>query len=221
MKISGIIFDIDGTLARTNDLIFETFRFVAKKYIGKNYSDEEIISLFGPTEEDLLRDLIPESQYHQAMREFYDFYERNHTAMASGFIGIAELLDFISRRKIPLAVYTGKGKVTAEVTLRKENLLKYFDLIISGSDLPESKPSPLAVEMFVEKFNLNKNEIVIIGDAIADIKTAELSGITCLSAVWDSYAKADVIKRNPDFVFETVSELRSFLDKHLNSDSSN
>ena len=221
MKISGIIFDIDGTLARTNDLIFETFRFVAKKYIGKNYSDEEIISLFGPTEEDLLRDLIPESQYHQAMREFYDFYERNHTAMASGFIGIVELLDFISQHKIPLAVYTGKGKVTAEVTLRKENLLKYFDLIISGSALPEPKPSPLAVEMFVEKFNLNKNEIVIIGDAIADIKTAELSGITCLSAVWDSYAKADVIKRNPDFVFETVSELRSFLDKHLNSDSSN
>ncbi len=215
MTISGIIFDIDGTLARTNKLIFETFRFIAKKYLNKHYTDDEIIALFGPTEEDLLRDMLPEQQYKQAMREFYDFYDCNHETMASSFAGITELLEFISQYKLPLAVYTGKGKVTAEITLRKENLLKYFDLIISGSDISEPKPSPLAVDMFINKYKLNKKEFVIIGDAVADIKTAELSGITCLSVVWDSYAKSEVIKLNPNFIFETVAELTQFLGNQL------
>ncbi|NOX18327.1 MAG: HAD-IA family hydrolase [Chlorobi bacterium] len=215
MIISGIIFDIDGTLARTNKLIFETFRFIAEKYLHKHYTDEEIIALFGPTEEDLLREMLPPNEYEKAMQEFYAFYDYNHDKMASGFAGIAELLEFISQYKIPLAVYTGKGKVTAEITLRKENLFNYFDLIISGSEVPEPKPSQLAVDMFIEKFKLKRKEVVIIGDAIADIKTAEMSGITCLSAIWDSYAKADVKRLNPDFLFETVAELKRFLEKHL------
>ena len=69
--------------------------------------------------------------------------------------------------------------------------------------------------MFIDRFNLNKKEVVIIGDAVADIKTAELSGITCLSVVWDSYAKSEVAKLNPNFTFETVAELTEFLKNQL------
>ncbi len=46
----GFIFDIDGTLTSTNQLIFDSFNFIAKKFLNKTFTDDEIIGLFGPTE---------------------------------------------------------------------------------------------------------------------------------------------------------------------------
>ena len=48
----GFIFDIDGTLTSTNQLIFDSFNFIAKKYLDKTFTDEEIIAMFGPPEDD-------------------------------------------------------------------------------------------------------------------------------------------------------------------------
>ncbi len=46
-----IIFDMDGTLTRTNQLIFDTFNYIAGKYEGRRYSEQEITAMFGPPEE--------------------------------------------------------------------------------------------------------------------------------------------------------------------------
>ncbi len=54
-KFDGIIFDIDGTLTSTNELIFAAFNHIAKKYLDKTFSDEEIISFFGPTEDVIIK----------------------------------------------------------------------------------------------------------------------------------------------------------------------
>ena len=52
----GIIFDIDGTLTSTNQLIFDSFNHIAKKYLNRTFTDDEIISLFGPTEDAILKE---------------------------------------------------------------------------------------------------------------------------------------------------------------------
>jgi len=54
----GFIFDIDGTLTSTNQLIFDSFNFIAKKYLNKSFTDEEIISMFGPTEDVILKKMV-------------------------------------------------------------------------------------------------------------------------------------------------------------------
>ena len=55
-QFKGIIFDIDGTLTSTNDLIFASFNYITKKYLGKTFSNEEIVKWFGPTEDVILKE---------------------------------------------------------------------------------------------------------------------------------------------------------------------
>ena len=57
-KLKCIVFDIDGTLTQTAPLIFESFNYVANKYIGRTYSIPEIISKFGPTEEVVISSFV-------------------------------------------------------------------------------------------------------------------------------------------------------------------
>ena len=63
--LAGVIFDLDGTLARTNDLIFASFNHVSEKYLQKKLSPGEIIALFGPPEDGGLRRLL--GRNHQVL----------------------------------------------------------------------------------------------------------------------------------------------------------
>ena len=212
-KYKGIIFDIDGTLTSTNDLIFASFNHISGKYLNKKFTNEEIIDLFGPTEDVIIKDWTGD-EYESARKDYYDFYSDNHH-LADLYPGIKELLELIKSRNILLSIYTGKGRTAAEITLKKLDIFYYFDLIITGDDIKEHKPSAEGILKFVEKFNLHKENVLMIGDAPADIKAARSAGVEVASVIWDSYAKNEVLTFNSDYIFYTVDELTNFISANI------
>jgi pyrophosphatase PpaX len=208
-KFTGIIFDIDGTLTSTNELIFATFNYIAEKYLHKHFSDKEITKMFGPTEDVILKQWCPDN-YEAARKDYYDFYEKNHS-MADLYPGIIEILDILKKKNILLSIYTGKGRDASIITLKKLKIYDYFDLIITGDEVKEHKPSPEGITLFLEKFNLPKDKVLMVGDAPADIKASRTAGVKIASVIWDSYSKDEVLKLNPDYLFNSVAELKEFL----------
>jgi len=73
----GIIFDIDGTLTSTNQLIFNSFNFIANKYLNKTFTNVEIISMFGPTEDVILMEWCKD-EFEAARVDYYSYYRSNH-----------------------------------------------------------------------------------------------------------------------------------------------
>lgn len=212
-KYDGVIFDIDGTLTSTNELIFSTFNHITKKYLNKSMTNEEIIGLFGPTEDKIIEDWFGENA-EEVRREYYSFYTNNH-AMADIYPGIKELLKYIKEKNVLLSIYTGKGREASLITLKKLEILDYFDLVITGSDVKEHKPSPEGIEIFVDKYSLEKERVLMVGDAPADIKAARAAGVHVASVVWDSYAHDKVLKMKSDYLFHTVEELKKFFVENL------
>ncbi len=208
-KYKGIIFDIDGTLTSTNDLIFASFNHISGKYLNKKFSNEEIIELFGPTEDAIIKEWTGDN-YDEARKDYYDFYSSNHQ-MADLYPGIKSLLESIKSKNILLSIYTGKGRTAAEITLKRLDIFYYFDFIITGDDIAEHKPSAEGIIKFIEKFDLKKENVLMIGDAPADIKAARAAGVEVASVIWDSYAKDEVLSFKSDYVFFTVDELSNFV----------
>jgi pyrophosphatase PpaX len=208
-KFTGIIFDIDGTLTSTNELIFATFNHIAEKYLQKQFTDKEITSMFGPTEDVILKQWCPDN-YEAARKDYYDFYEKNHS-MADLYPGIIEILDILKKKNILLSIYTGKGRDASIITLKKLKIYDYFNLIITGDEVKEHKPSPEGITQFLEKFNLPKDKVLMVGDSPADIKASRTAGVKIASVIWDSYSKEDVLKLNPDYLFNSVAGLKEFL----------
>lgn len=212
-KYDGVIFDIDGTLTSTNELIFSTFNHITEKYLNKSMTNDEIIALFGPTENKIIEDLFGE-RAEEVKKEYYSFYTSNH-AMADIYPGIKELLKYIKGKNVLLSIYTGKGREASLITLKKLEILDYFDLVITGSDVKEHKPSPEGIEIFIEKYSLQKDKVLMVGDAPADIKAARSAGVEIASVLWDSYAHDKVLKMKSDYLFHTVEELKKFLVENL------
>ena len=208
-RFKGIIFDVDGTLTYTNQLIFDSFNHITEKYLGKKFSDEEIIALFGPTEDVILKEICKDD-YESARKDYYAYYKDNHS-IAQLYEGIKSLIIDIKNADILLAIFTGKGRTSALITLNEHGLTEYFDLIVSGDDVSNHKPSPEGIIKFLNKNNLNPSDVLMIGDAPSDIIAAKEAGVEIASVVWDSYSEDEVRKLNGNNIFHTVDELRDYI----------
>lgn len=123
-RFKGIIFDVDGTLTFTNQLIFDSFNHITKKYLGKSYTDEEIIALFGPTEDVILKEMCKD-EYENARKDYYAYYKDNHD-IARLYQGIKELIIDLYNAGILLSIFTGKGRTSALITLDELGLTDYL-----------------------------------------------------------------------------------------------
>ena len=210
-RYKGIIFDVDGTLTFTNQLIFDSFNHITKNYLDKSFSDEEVIALFGPTEDFILKEICND-EYESARKDYYKYYKDNHS-IAQLYDGIKSLIVEIKNADVLLSIFTGKGRTSALITLDEFELTNYFDLIVSGDDVENHKPSPEGINNFLQIFELNPKDVLMIGDAPSDIIAANESGVEIASVVWDSYAEDEVRKLNPKNLFHSVTELRDYIFK--------
>ena len=206
---NGFIFDIDGTLTSTNQLIFDSFNFIAKKYLNRIFSDEEIISLFGPTEDVILKEWCGD-KYEEARKDYYKYYSAHH-GIAGLYDGIKEILHHVRSKGYPIGIFTGKGREASIITLTKLGVDHYFDLIITGDDVQNHKPAPEGILKFVNHFGLNTERVLMIGDSVSDVIASKEAGIKIASALWDSYAHEKVKTLQSDYYFHSVEELREFL----------
>jgi HAD superfamily hydrolase (TIGR01509 family) len=207
---------MDGTLTQTNELIFASFNHVMQKYLGKTLLPREIIALFGPPEEGGLQKMLDERHVDAALDELCEFYLRNHDTMARLHDGVEEILKALKAKDIRLAVFTGKGRRTAKITLDGFNLTEYFDVIVSGNDVINHKPHPEGIQNILKHFAIEPSEALMIGDGMSDVKASRAAGVKMGAVVWDCYDKDRVLAENTDLVFHSVQELRDWFHHHLN-----
>ena len=209
----AIIFDIDGTLTSTNQLIFDSFNHIAKKYLNKTFSNEEIIALFGPPEEVILRQWCGDN-YEEASKDYFDYY-RSHHKIANLYPGIKELLEILKDRDVHLSVFTGKGRMSSIITLEELGVINYFEMIVTGDEVLNHKPAPDGIISIIEKYNFKKDEVLMIGDSVGDFKASKDAGVKIASALWDSYSAKKVKQLGSNYYFNTVEELKIFLIQQI------
>ncbi len=209
-RISCIIFDLDGTLTQTNELIFATFNHVIQKYLGKTFTPAEIVATFGPPEEIAIERLVGKQNIENAMDDFYSFYEDNH-ALAVAHEGVHEILSKLKQKGVVIALFTGKGRRTTLITLEKFDMKQYFDLIVTGSDVVNHKPSADGIRNVLRMFKLMPEQTLMVGDAVSDVKAAHEAGVGMAAVLWDSYAKDHVLQMDADYFFHDIPEFAEWL----------
>ena len=214
-RFKCIIFDMDGTLTETNQLIFDSFNYIAMKYKGKTYSPAEIVAMFGPPEEGALLDVVGEEQIDEAMKYYVAYYRKHHKALAKVYPGILELLRFLKRQKVRCALFTGKGIHTTTITMQAFALMPYFEYVVTGNDVVNHKPAPEGIEKILQHFSLRKEEVLMVGDSVGDVKAAREAGVKIAVVLWDSYTKEKVLQMKTDYAFNSVSDFALWIKGHV------
>lgn len=210
-----IIFDMDGTLTQTNQLIFDSFNHIAEAYQGKRFSDSEITAMFGPPEEGALVAIVGESRIEAALAEYLAFYQANHARLAKVYPGIRGLLELVRSKDRKIALFTGKGTSTTTITLREFGLSDYFDCVVTGNDVGRHKPSGEGIMKILDRFGLEPREALMVGDSAADLRASREAKVAMAAVLWDSYGKDRLIALGPDYQFTDIPTFHSWLKAHL------
>ena len=214
MTIRGVIFDLDGTLADTVPVCLAAFRRTFLHFTGRRYGDAELKALFTPTEEGIIQRVLPD-RCAEAFAMFVREYEAAHSACNAPFAGIPEVLCEIRRRGARMAIVTGKGRTTADISLDRIGLSGFFDTILTGGEDGSVKAERI-VELST-RWNIEPPGLAYVGDAARDVTEARSVNAVPLAAGWaESTDVAALEQARPSALFRTTADMLAWVHSELN-----
>ena len=213
-----MIFDLDGTLGETLPVCFAAFRVTLRHYLGRNYGDSEIRAMFGPTEEGIFQELLPDD-WEEALGMYLREYAAAHDVCRSAFPGVEDVLLRLRRNQVKLGVVTGKGPGSAEISLREMGLVGVFNPIEAGS--PQGGVKAECMRKVLVGWGLDASEVACVGDAPSDIRSAHEIGAVALGAAWartSDYSALDAL--NPLATFRMTGEFADWVGRNVAPSSS-
>lgn len=213
--IKGILFDFDGTLANTIDLIVAAFEYSCQEVLGFKPPREQIINTIGLPLAQALVDLTGRPDKLEALRAAYGLFNReHHDAMIKPIPGVAELLAELKKRGLRLAVVTSKKPPMLQRGLDCLKLAPYIDAAVTVLDTEVGKPHPAPTLLGCARLGLAPQECVCVGDSPYDMQSGNAAGVVTVAVGYTSFALEKVIAEgSPDFVIGAPEDLLNIIDK--------
>lgn len=214
-SINTIMFDFDGTLMDTTDLIIESFKYTVRKHLNYDIDAKDLYPTFGRPLIEALEELAP-NRGEELIKTYREFNLYNHDQMVNIFDHVPETLAALKDRKIKLGIVTSKSRATLEKGLELYNLKPYFDAIVALEDTVRHKPHPEPILHCLQLLQATPDQALYVGDSPHDIKCAHQAGVKAVAVRW-SYLSWDSIEaENPEFTIETIQDLFTIIDNGSN-----
>jgi AHBA synthesis associated protein len=203
-SLRAIIFDLDGVLVDSFDVMREAFAIAYEEVVGGGPAPfEEYCQHLGRYFPDIMTLMgLPLAMQEPFVRESYRLAHR-----VALFDGVPELLWALRSRGLRLAVATGKSGSRARSLLRQLGTVDLFDHVIGSDEVARAKPAPDIVLRALELLAVPPNEAAMVGDAVTDLQSARAASVTAIAAVWGESNEADLLAAKPDAVLRAPADL--------------
>jgi len=209
-SIKAVIFDLDGTLIDTNDLILDTFQHVIKECLGRVPTVDELHQVYGKTLDEQMGFFSMERS--QELVASYKVYYRSHMDERTHlFEGVKSLLDKLFTKSIQMAAVTNKGSRGVQHAFDKFDLGKYFVAAITADDVVKGKPDPEGILTALQQLGVTAEEALFVGDSHSDILAAKGAGVKSVLVGWTFFHEDHYATFEADFVIEKPMDLMSLI----------
>ncbi|MFS0688724.1 pyrophosphatase PpaX [Sporosarcina sp. 179-K 8C2 HS] len=207
-KITTLLFDFDGTLLDTNELIIQTFQTVLNAHYPGRFEREDILPFLGPTLKETF-DSIDPAKSEELINEYRTWNLANHDAFASEFDGVSDTLVQLKNAGFKMAIVSTKRNDTIMKGLKLMPAGNVFDTIVGLDDVKHPKPHPEPLLLAMERLNSTPQETLMIGDNIHDILGGKNAGVRTAGVAWSAKGEKFIREQEPDFVLQHISDLLS------------
>ena len=181
-----LLFDLDGTLCDTDEMIVQTMRAIYLDYKPtKIRTRGELYYFSGPPIRETLKNEFPNYDPDMMYDVFKNVSRGFYASTVKAYKGEEEVLKALKEKGYLLGVVTNKGLPLTHYSLQLCHIDQYFDVIVSADDVAIPKPDPAGVFKAMEALNIkNKGDVLYIGDNDIDYFTAENAGVDCMLVSW-------------------------------------
>ena len=184
-------------------------------------SDRECRNIIGLGLDEALETLFPQSSA-STKNDLIESYRRlfmNHT-MGPGdlFAGVTDLLSRLKSEGYILAIATGKGRSGLRNALQQTGIQDLFHAT-RCADETASKPSPAMLLELMEECGVSKNQTLMIGDTIHDLRMAKNAGVSAVAVTCGADEECMLMQYTPLECLAQTADLAKFLRRHVVSEA--
>ena len=192
-----IIFDFDGTLVNTNDIIVASWQATFEHYLGRRKPVKEIEATFGETLKHTIEVKLPGTPVDEVIN-YYRAYQDSHKdeGIVYVFDGIRELVDELMARGYKIGVATSRTTYSFNNYMKKLGMENTVDEVVTMDDVTRHKPDPETLEVCLAKLagcpadaipEDVRKATVMIGDTKFDIGCANNADVDSVLVGWSHY----------------------------------
>lgn len=203
-----VLFDLDGTLVNTIDLIVASFQHAHQEVLAETVDRATISTWIGRTLPDIYSAWPDHTQ--QLWDCYVEFNLANLERLQTSFDHMTELVTELAESGVRIGVATSKARPAAERSLAAAQLDDRVELLATLTDTEHHKPHPAPLLHSLQKWD-NPTGAVYVGDAVVDIHAARATGIDSVAVTWGAGDEGVLRAAQPTAVASTVDELRRVL----------
>ena len=213
MQINNYILDLDGTIINSSNEVLLCFE---KAFAQSNYKIDKsrlTPNVIGPPLKEIIKLIAPEINENDieiVMENFRLIYDYDEHDISEYYSGVLEFLNKAksSGKKLFIATYKPE-KPTRRI--EKQFKMDMFEEIYTIDRFGEHITKTQMINDILNKFNLKKEETVMIGDASSDVISAKEAGVTGIGVLWGYGDDKTNLIKNSDYVVKNTQELEEYL----------
>lgn len=211
-----IIFDWDGTLANSTQLIVDAIcngsvdvglpkpsQSAASGIIGLGFR-EAAYELFGRIPDAQLAELTARYTYYYGLCE-------DHIPL---FDGVPETIAHLTKQRVPLAVATGKGRRGLNKALANSGIAHHF-IATRCVDECQSKPHPQMILDLMREVDATPERTLMVGDTSFDLQMAKNANVASLGVTYGAHPLERLLPNEPLAHFNQFRELSVWLKANV------
>jgi pyrophosphatase PpaX len=216
LPLRAVIFDADGTIMNTGELIRAAYAHVTATHQLRTVSPEELHSHMGKSLRDICIGLFPESNPDDLLATNDKFIVDN-AARSMIYDGLHDLLGRLRSDGLQLAILTGGGS-------RVEDLLQYHDIrhffgsIVHSERIQKQKPDPEGLLLALHELGVTPDEAIMVGDMRHDIGAGKGAGARASIGLTHGFGAREELERaGADYIVDSLIELDTLLHRLANA----
>ncbi|MBQ6623195.1 MAG: HAD family hydrolase [Mogibacterium sp.] len=207
-----IIFDFDGTIANTNDIIIESWQATFRKYLGHELAVRDIEATFGETLRHTISYMIPDAEIEEVVDHYRKYQEEHNKGKVYVFPGVRELMDELRAKGCKIGIATSRTRNSLTKYMNELGIEGCVDEIISVEDVSKHKPNPESVTALLDKFGGTPDEAIMLGDTKFDVGCAQNAGVESVLVGWSHYVDEESMAADGYEPTYRIAEPRELLD---------
>jgi pyrophosphatase PpaX len=208
-----LLFDLDGTLLDSIELILNSARYCFEKLGRVAPSDEEwsagigipLFTMLGRYSED-------EADLALLLAAYREYQVAHHDRLTRCYDGVADAIREFHEQGHDLAIVTSKSEALAMRGLVHVGLARYIDTIVGCDASARHKPDPEPVRIALHRLACDPRDAIFIGDSVHDILSGNAAGVRTVAALWGAGRRDEMALGSPTHYATTIFEVKQLVD---------
>ena len=205
---STAVFDLDGTLADTINLIVESYQHAFRTVLGRQEDPDVIRSWIGRPLIGAFRDHSPE-QADELYSTYLQWNADNTERLIRTYDGVIDVVGELRAAGVHVGIATSKRRESAQQAMDILGISPHVDVLVAMEDTDRHKPDPTPLLLALERMGRSSNGAVYVGDAVVDVLAGKAAGMDTLAVTWGAGLPEALHAVRPTAIASSATELRA------------